>query len=212
MLRDQTRFTCNLARSHAKSSAKFSVTSSLQQVTTRSIAASAPLLWRAAVIAVSAMLAGWITNRLRREPIELRAYEPPTQCSEAAEAATATVLNAQAISHMCGRDDVVFADARNEADFELGHVTGAVHLACTSSRGDVGQLLGQLRNKRTLVVYGNSTQEARLVADGLLRQTKRHDLAVIVLEGGFAAWRDSGQACSSGACEKCNESSSSAQP
>jgi rhodanese-related sulfurtransferase len=121
-------------------------------------------------------------------------------------------MSAGAVSSLCGRDDVLFADARGESEFELGHVTGALHLACSSSRGDVGQLLGQLGGKHTLVVYGKSTDEARQVADGILRQTKRRDLAVIVLDGGFAAWRDTGLACSSGACENCNVSSSNAHP
>jgi rhodanese-related sulfurtransferase len=158
------------------------------------------------------MVVALVANRVRSEPLSLKAYEPPTQCSEASETRAAGVLPAHSVSTLCGRDDVLFADARDEAQFELGHVTGATHLACTASRGDVGQLFDQLKGKHTLVVYGNSTDEAKLVADGLLRQTKRHDLSVIVLVGGFAAWRDSGLACSSGTCEKCNESTNSANP
>ena len=175
-------------------------------------ASSLPLAWRAAAIAAVAIAAGWVGNHFRQQPLEIKAYRPPTECSEASESATSSVMSAKAVSALCGRDDVLFADARDEAQFELGHVTGAMHLACTSSRGDVGQLLNQVKDKHTLVVYGNSTDEARRVADGLLRQTKRRDLAVIVLEGGFAAWRDTGLACSSGACENCNESISSATP
>ncbi len=167
---------------------------------------------RALLLFAFAAVSGWFTNRLRAEPIALRKYEAPTQCSEAATSPTSSVMAAQAVGALCGRDDVLFADARDEAQFELGHVTGAVHLACTSSRGDVSQLLGQLGGKHTLVVYGKSTDEARQVADGILRQTKRRDLAVIVLDGGFAAWRDTGLACSSGACENCNASSSNANP
>ena len=167
---------------------------------------------RALVLGVLAIAAGWLTNRLRAEPIALANYAAPTECSEASETPTASVMSAQAVSSLCGRDDVLFADARDEAQFEEGHVTGAVHLACTSSRGDVGQLFGQLGGKHTLVVYGRSTEEARQVADGLLRQTKRRDLAIIVLDGGFAAWRDTGLACSSGACDNCNTSSTNAHP
>lgn len=170
------------------------------------------VVWRAMLLAAAAMLGGLVANRFRHEPLALKTYEPPTQCSEASETRAASVMSAQAVSALCGRDDVLFADARDEELFALGHVTGATHLACTSSRGDVGQLFGQLKGKLTLVVYGNSTDEARAVADGLLRQTKRRDLSIIVLQGGFAAWRDSGLACSSGTCESCNETSSSARP
>ncbi len=158
------------------------------------------------------MAVGLVANSLRHTPLALQAYSPPTECSEASDVPVASVLGAQAVSALCGRDDVLFADARTEQDYALGHVTGATHLACSSSRGDVGHLLGQLQGKRTLVVYGNTTDEARLVADGLLRQTKRRDLSVIVLQGGFAAWRDSGLACSSGTCENCHETTSSTVP
>ncbi len=166
---------------------------------------------RALVLCAIAGASGWLANRLRAEPIAL-AYAAPTQCSQASSTPTASIMSAQAVSSLCGRDDVLFADARDETQFEQGHVTGAVHLACTASRGDVGQLFGLLGAKRTLVVYGNSTEEARQVADGLLRQTKRRDLSVIVLDGGFAAWRDTGLACSSGACDNCNSSSTNAHP
>lgn len=172
----------------------------------------APIAVRAFIICLVASAAGWGVNRLRPQPIPLHEYAAPTECSEASESPTSSVMSAQAVSALCGRDDVLFADARDEHAFEEGHVTGSVHLACTSSRGDVGQLLAQLGAKRTLVVYGNTTEEARQVADAILRHTKRRDLTVIVLDGGFGAWRDSGLACSSGACDTCASSSGHAHP
>jgi len=172
----------------------------------------AQIALRAVVISVVSVASGWYLNQLRPHPLALQKYAAPTECAEASLAPSSSVLSAQAVSSLCGRDDVLFADARDEVQYEQGHVTGAVHLACTSSRGDVGQLLGQLGGKRTLVVYGKSTDEARQVADGILRQTKRRDLGVIVLDGGFAAWRDTGLACSSGACENCESSSGNAHP
>ena len=174
--------------------------------------AALPAALRLFVLCVAAVSVGWFANRLRNEPIRLTGYETPTQCSEASASPSSSVMTAQEVSALCGRDDVLFADARDEKQFEEGHVTGAIHLSCTASRGDVGQLMTQLSGKHQLVVYGQSTAEARQVADGLLRQTKRRDLDVIVLDGGFAAWRDTGLACSSGACDHCSESSSHARP
>ena len=110
---------------------------------------------RSAALCAIAAAMGWSANRLRAEPISLAKYQAPTECSEASATPTASVMSAKAVSTLCGRDDVLFADARDASQFEQGHVTGAVHLACTSSRGDVGQLLGQLGGKHTLVVYGN---------------------------------------------------------
>jgi rhodanese-related sulfurtransferase len=180
---------------------------SLSQARADAVLALPRVAPRLAILCAIAAGTGWLANRVRAEPIKLTSYAAPTQCSEAASSSTASVLSAQSVSALCGRNNVLFADARDEAQFEQGHVTGAIHLACTSSRGDVGQLLAQLEGKDTLVVYGKSTKEARQVADGLLRQTKRRDLSVIVLDGGFAAWRDTGLACSSGACDHCESSS-----
>jgi len=185
---------------------------SLSESRTQLYSPAVQIALRVLLLSLISVGSGWLLNRLRVHPLPLQRYAAPTECSEASQSLSASVMSAQAVSTLCGRDDVLFADARDEDQYEEGHVTGAIHLACTSSRGDVGQLLGQLGGKRTLVVYGKSTDEARQVADGVLRQTKRKDFAVIVLDGGFAAWRDTGLACSSGACENCASSSGHAHP
>ena len=89
---------------------------------------------RALLLFAIAAVSGWFTNRLRAEPISLRRYEAPTQCSEAATTPTSSVMSAGAVSSLCGRDDVLFADARDEAQFEQGHWAEAERLARRAGR------------------------------------------------------------------------------
>ncbi len=84
-----------------------------------------------------------------------------------------------------------------------GHVAGAVHLPCASSRIAANAALDRLVGKETLVVYGDSTEEAMPVAEELRRRGERPGLRVAVLAGGFPAWSQAGLACSSGPCADC---------
>ena len=79
--------------------------------------------------------------------------------------------------------------ARSPAVRVVGHAVSAA----------VDWLAGQ----HTLVVYGDSTADARLVADELRRRAGRSDFRIVVIEGGFQAWSRAGLACSSGPCAEC---------
>ncbi|HEY2731387.1 MAG TPA: hypothetical protein VGK52_15700, partial [Polyangia bacterium] len=60
-----------------------------------------------------------------------------------------------------------------------------------------------LAGRHTLLVYGDGTEDAKLVAEELRRRAGRADLRALVIEGGFAAWSRAGLACSSGPCPAC---------
>jgi rhodanese-related sulfurtransferase len=62
--------------------------------------------------------------------------------------------------------------------------------------------LAAAAGKHTLVVYGETTADARTVAESL-RPKLPAGLEVVVLEGGFAAWNAEGLACTSGPCPDC---------
>ena len=98
------------------------------------------------------------------------------------------------------------ADARPPQRFAEGHVTGAVHLPCAAPRAEASTVVSRLHDRHTLIVYGDTTEEARPVAEDLRRRIGRADLRVVVLEGGFPAWSHAGLACSSGPCLECKES------
>lgn len=166
-------------------------------------------LVRACVLVVAGGALGFAVNAARPAGLSLRAYEPPTQCS-GAEAAAAPVEIAPAdASALCGRPDVVIADTRPAAAFAEGHVAGAVHLPCDANGHAAVEALAHFDRAHTIVVYGNSTADARPVAESL--QRRHPGVRVGVLAGGFPAWSSAGLACASGPCDECKAASTAGE-
>lgn len=161
-------------------------------------------VWRALVLAAAAALLGIAYNAVRSDHVALSGYSPPTACTGGAEAAAVTTISATEVAGLCGDRDVVVADVRPPERFEQGHVAGAIHLPCSASSDAARVADSLLEGKRMLVVYGENSDDARPVAESLLRRRGDKPLQVRVLEGGFSAWFQSGFACSSGSCEECS--------
>jgi 3-mercaptopyruvate sulfurtransferase SseA len=165
-----------------------------------------PTVGRAALLVALGASLGLAANASRKDGIRLSGFQPAATC-EAGEAAAApsTISPAEAAT-MCGRSDVVVFDARSPARFAEGHVAGAIHLPCGADGRTAADGIGHTTGARTIIVYGDSTAEAQPVAQSLLRRDARLD--VRVLDGGFPAWMAAGQACASGPCDSCTETSS----
>jgi rhodanese-related sulfurtransferase len=160
-------------------------------------------LVRAAVLVAVGAVAGVAANAIRPGGLRAGSFEAPAVC-DAAEAAGAPLEIAPAeAASLCGRPDVVIADARPAARFAEGHAAGAIHLPCDATGSVAAEALAKLDGAKTVVVYGESTADAQPVAASLRRRSHRHDLRIAVLSGGFAAWASAGQACASGACDDC---------
>jgi rhodanese-related sulfurtransferase len=162
-----------------------------------------PLLLRAAVLVLGGAAAGLGANVVRPGGVAIRSFEPPTTCSAepAADVSPVLELEPREASFLCGRAGVVFADTRPPARFEEGHVADAVYLPCDSSERSAQAVLGRLEAARTVIVYGDSSDDGRAVAETLRRLGLRGELRV--LRGGFAAWEREGLACASGPCKDC---------
>jgi rhodanese-related sulfurtransferase len=157
---------------------------------------------RAVVLVAAAAALGLVVNAARPAGVALAAYQPPTQCASGAEAAPAPadVAPAEAAA-WCGQPDVVIADARSAEAFAEGHVAGAVHLPCAANGQTATEALAHFDGARRIVVYGQSSAEARPVAESLQRRLPK--ARVQVLAGGFPAWAGAGLACASGPCDEC---------
>ena len=163
-----------------------------------------PLLFRAAALLVGGAGAGLGVNAARPAGVALRGFEPPTACTVAAPTvAPVTELTPREASQLCNAGGVVFADTRPDERFEAGHVAGAVHLPCDATELGAQAAIASLTQARaqTVIVYGDSSDDGRAVAETLRRRGFRADLRV--LRGGFAAWEREGLACASGPCEDC---------
>ena len=156
---------------------------------------------------------GLAVNVVHPRGVRFHDYAAPVACTTgpdatasggvAGQAAPVEILSQAQVASLCGDPRVLVADARSAAQFAEGHVTGAIHLPCASSRLVASAALDALAGKETLVVYGDGTADALPVAEEMRRRAARPGVRIAVLAGGFHAWSHAGLACSSGPCADC---------
>jgi 3-mercaptopyruvate sulfurtransferase SseA len=170
----------------------------------------ATLAIRALALLLLGAVLGIAANAVRPDGIALRGFSPTVTCSASAagHGAAVEVLPPSRAAGLCGESRALIADARPPDRFAAGHVAEAVHLPCAASGAQASSVMGRLAGVSTVIVYGDSTEEARPVAEDLRRRAGRPDLRVVVLEGGFPAWSRAGLACASGPCRTCTEEGS----
>ncbi len=166
----------------------------------------ATLLGRAFCLLAAGSALGFAVNAARPDGVRFTKFEAPTSCGvgpghgAAPAIAPVEILAPAAAVGVCGDAQTLVADVRSAAAFAEGHVTGAIHLPCTSSDGAASAAVSLLAGRHTLIVYGEGTEDARVVAEELKRRT---DVRIGVIDGGFVAWNRAGLACSSGPCAEC---------
>jgi rhodanese-related sulfurtransferase len=163
---------------------------------------------QAGVLLGAGVAMGMLVNLVHPHGVRFGSFAAPSACAlpaahAGAAAPTVEVLSLAQVASLCGDPRALVADARNAERFANGHVAGAIHLPCASSRMAATAALDQLAGKETLVVYGDGTDDALPVAEELRRRGDRPGLRVAVLAGGFRAWSQAGLACSSGPCADC---------
>jgi 3-mercaptopyruvate sulfurtransferase SseA len=163
------------------------------------------LIARAMTLIVIGAGIGLVANAVRTDGVALTGYAPPSTCAAGANHPAVEVLPPAEAVRLCGDPGVLVADARSPERFAEGHVAAAVHLPCAAKEVEASTVVRRLQGKHTLIVYGDTTDEARPVAADLRQRIGRPDLHVVVLDGGFPAWSRAGLACSSGACPDCKE-------
>jgi rhodanese-related sulfurtransferase len=169
----------------------------------------ATLAGRALCLMLAGSALGLAVNAARPDGVRFTRFAAPNTCGAGASPAAAAgaqpvqVLPPTQAVTLCGDAQTLLADVRPADEFERGHVTGAIHLPCAASGSAASAAVDRLAGRRTLIVYGDGTEDARVVADELRRRAGRPDLRVLVIEGGFQAWSQAGLACSSGPCPEC---------
>lgn len=158
---------------------------------------------RALVVTTVGVAVGLGANLVRHDQVKLRGYEPPTTCSAGVPEGRVSLLSPSEVSALCGQSGVVVVDVRSPDKYAHGHVAGSIHLPCTASNEAAGVADSLLEGKRTVVVYGETDEDALSVAESLVARRGNQHLEARVMSGGFAAWFDQGLACSSGPCDDC---------
>lgn len=169
-------------------------------------------LLRALLLVVAGASAGLAYNAVRKDGIRFGAFEAPVVCDQAEAAGAPLEIGPAEVAGLCGRPEVVVADARPANRFAEGHVAGAIHLPCSASGAVASEALSHLDGKKTIVIYGETTEDARPVAASLRRRIHDPALRVAVLTGGFQAWSEGGQACASGPCDTCKDQGATHAP
>lgn len=161
------------------------------------------LAGRAALLLVLGAGVGLGVNALRPDGVSLDAWRPVTACETAAT--PLEILTPDRAAHLCHDMDTLVADVRDSTRFAKGHIARALHLPCASSGDVAARALTAMANHRAVVVYGDTTDEARPVAETLRKRLAAAGKAarVVVLEGGYGAWNQQGLACSKGPCPDC---------
>ncbi len=164
------------------------------------------LLARTGVLLVLGVGLGAAVNAVRTDGLRPGAFVAATTCTAAGPLADGiSVLPPTEAVRLCGDRGVVIADVRPAERFAAGHVAGAIHLPCASSGDAASGGLARVNQAHTVVVYGDSTEEARPVARSLRERLIDPAARVVVIQGGFAEWDRAGLACSSGPCPDCRE-------
>lgn len=171
-----------------------------------------PLVGRTALLLAAGAVLGMLINSVRPDGIRSGTVAAATvTCSSGVPAtlpppsgvpAVEVLPPAQAVT-LCGDPRTLLADVRDADAFAQGHVSGAIHLPCAASGSVATAAVDLLEGRRTLIVYGRDTDDARVVADEMRGRVARPDLRVLVIAGGFPAWNQAGLACSSGPCPDC---------
>jgi rhodanese-related sulfurtransferase len=101
-----------------------------------------------------------------------------------------------------GRPEVVFVDARDELEYEAGHVAGSVSAPIANGALE-RNVVPELRGSSILVTYcdtaddcSHSTRLAQLLAAQGFADVR-------ILEGGIEHWVDNGYPAEAGECPRC---------
>jgi len=164
------------------------------------------LLGRTGAVLLLGATVGVVVNTVRPDGVAWQASPAEAACEAPVELALGPeVMQPQEAARLCADSGVLVADARTAEAFTEGHVAHAVHLPCAADGTVASRVPELIAHKHTVIVYGETTEEAIEVANSLNRRAQDPSLRIVVLAGGFTAWENAGLACSSGPCPSCVE-------
>jgi len=148
---------------------------------------------------------GLIVNTLRPDRVDWTVAIANATCNATQLTVPIETVPINRAAALCASSGVLIADARDAERFAQGHIAGAVHLPCSTPGALLDAVPRLLASVDLVLVYADTTDAARPVAEGLRNRNAMAGLRVAVLEGGFEAWARAGQACLSGPCPRCQD-------
>lgn len=162
-------------------------------------------LRHALVLCAVGALVGVGANALTPRPAPLgakvaaTAEAPGAACQIQGLSAAIPRISVEDATPLCVACSALFVDARSAAEYEAGHITGALHLAPGEP---VDPVLWRLGVYETVVVYDRDPNCA--VADQVAKRLLEHGVQdVRVLSGAWPAWTAARAPGAGGACSSC---------
>ena len=143
------------------------------------------LLLQMLVIVVAAAATGFGSNAVRKR-LDLRSTDPVLLKMQAQNSAQGIALDAAA--QALNEATTLFLDARAKAEFDAGHVRGALSFPAEEADAAYAENRDFLGEGVRAIVYSDQTLQAVRVAQYLT--SRGH--AAVVLDGGWPAWQDGG--------------------
>jgi len=143
-----------------------------------------------ALIVAAAVVLGLLQNSVSGEPLSL------TGVTESS-AATASLATPQDVRDALAQEHAVLVDSRETAQYEAGHLKGALSVPFPERERRYEELLQSVPSATRIVVYcDQGCDTASRLASWLRTKGWPH---VSVFESGFSAWRGAGLPVSTGA-------------
>src|SRR5262249_4874829 len=113
------------------------------------------LLIRSILLLLGASALGLAINAVRPNGVRLAGFGAPAR--RQGEPTLPSESEPSAAIPLCGRPEVVIADARGADAFARGHVADALHLPCSADGRATSDGLARVEHAATIVVYAAST-------------------------------------------------------
>ena len=142
------------------------------------------------------------------EPITSTAETPGAMCQIQGLQAGIPRIGVDQAAPLCVACSALFVDARTAAEYEAGHITGAIHIAPGQA---VDPVLWRLGVYKTVVVYDRDPNCS--LADQVAKSLLEHGVQdVRVLTGAWPAWTAAGAPGASGTCGLCESQPAKGAP
>ncbi len=155
------------------------------------------LVIKTALLLVGSAAFGLLVNAVRPGGVSYE-WQPTAECD--LDKLPVPEVSPREASGLCRSAKVLVVDVRPQSLYEQGHLPDAMHLPCNRSALEEAAQ-EQLSSADAVLIYGQDTESAVVVARALLKQ----NYPVRVLQGGYPKWEGEGLACASGPCEACSE-------
>ena len=152
------------------------------------------LIVRSALLVVLGSAVGLVVNAVRTQGVDLFSYQPPKKKIVAAsgrQTAAVSQIDLLTALRLQKTPGVIFVDARTKAEFDTGHIPGAINIPAEATEGIAPGLKESLLKADKVVTYCSDVEcdEALEAAEML------HDMLnrpILVFTGGMREYREKG--------------------